>query len=281
MKQISIISGKGGTGKTTITAALFSLSKNFVVADGDVDAADLHLILSPKIKRKEEFYGGRIPIIDRKKCTECGECERVCRFDAIKNLEIDYVSCEGCGFCYNVCPSSAIKMVDNLSGYWYISDTRFGPMVHAELNVGEENSGKLVTVVRQQAKIVAEDEGKEAVLIDGPPGIGCPVIAAVTGVDYLLCVSEPTLSGIHDLSRVLDLASHFGIKAFVCINKYDVNVTNTKKIERYCDEKGVPVVCRIPYSKRVVEAMVKEKTVVEDGVLEVTKEIEKIAKLLF
>ena len=263
MKQLTVISGKGGTGKTTITAAFAALAQNHVMCDGDVDAADLHLILTPQIKRKDKFYGGRAPSLDRDKCNECGICMEVCRFDAIHNFTIDPISCEGCGLCMHACPSEAIKMEQKFSGYWFVSDTRFGTMVHAKLGIAEENSGKLVTLVRQQARLIAEDENRDLIIIDGPPGIGCPVIAALTGVTLVLAVTEPTLSGIHDLERVLDVARHFNVPAMVCVNKCDINPENTRKVEDYCQDKNIAVVGEIPYDPVVTRAMVEGQAVVE------------------
>ncbi|PIP06559.1 MAG: (4Fe-4S)-binding protein [Syntrophobacterales bacterium CG23_combo_of_CG06-09_8_20_14_all_48_27] len=265
MRQLTIVSGKGGTGKTTITAAFAALAKNHVMADGDVDAADLHLILTPHIKREEEFYGGRAPSLDKDKCNECGICMEVCRFEAIHDFAIDPISCEGCGLCMHACPQEAIKMEEKFSGHWFISDTRFGPMVHARLGIAEENSGKLVTLVRQQARLIAEEENKDLIIIDGPPGIGCPVIASITGVNLVLAVTEPTLSGIHDLERVLGVAHHFNVPAMVCINKCDINPENARKIRDYCQDRNIEVVGEIPYDPVVTRAMVEGQTVVEYG----------------
>lgn len=276
MKQLTVVSGKGGTGKTTITAAFAALARNKVMADGDVDAADLHLILNPSIKKQEPFYGGKVPHLDREKCDECGLCEEHCRFNAIHNYTIDLISCEGCGVCSQVCPQKAITMQTNLCGQWFLSETRFGPLVHARLGIAEENSGKLVTLVRQQARLVAEREGKSLIVIDGPPGIGCPVIAAITGVDLLLVVTEPTLSGIHDLERVLGVASHFNVPAMVCINKMDINRDNTDRIKNYCHQKDIEMVGGIPYDPIVTKAMVAGKSVVEFGDGLVAFEIKKI-----
>lgn len=276
MKQLTVISGKGGTGKTTITAAFAALAQGQVMADGDVDAADLHLILDPKMRKQEDFYGGRIPSMDRDKCDECGICMDVCRFEAIHDFVIDPISCEGCGLCMHACPNEAIKMEGKLSGYWYISDTRFGPMVHAKLGIAEENSGKLVTLVRQQARLIAEEENKDLIIIDGPPGIGCPVIAAITGVDIVLAVTEPTLSGIHDLERVLGVARYFSVPAMVCVNKFDINTENTQKIKEYCRERDIEVVGEIPYDPVVTRAMVEGQTVTEYDSGVVTETIKKM-----
>ena len=276
MKQLTIISGKGGTGKTTITAAFASLSDSHVMADCDVDAADLHLILSPKVEKSEDFQGGKTAVIDKERCSQCGECLNLCRFEAIKDYTVDPISCEGCGFCARACPEGAVKMEQNISGRWFISHTRHGYMTHAELGIAEENSGKLVTLVRQQARLIAEKEKAECIIIDGPPGIGCPVIAAITGVDLLLVVTEPTLSGIHDLERVVGVAGHFKIPALVCINKYDINLNNTSRIEEYCSSNSLLVAGRIGYNPEVTKAMINKKSVVEYDCGAVTEEVERI-----
>ena len=276
MKQLTIISGKGGTGKTTVTAAFATLSDSHVIADCDVDAADLHLILEPEIEKREEFYGGKTAVIDGDKCQQCDECIRVCRFDAIENYTVDPISCEGCGVCVQACPEGAIRMKQHMSGHWFISKTRAGYMTHAKLGIAEENSGKLVSLVRQQAKLIAERDKKDYIIIDGPPGIGCPVIAAITGVDLLLAVTEPTLSGIHDLERVVGVANHFNIPVVVCINKYDINPENTSRIEAYCTEHNVEVVGKILYDSCVTKAMVAKKSVVEYSCGEVTEEVVRI-----
>ena len=259
-----MISGKGGTGKTSIAAAFASLAKNAVLADCDVDAADLHLILKPKIKKTIGFHGLKIASIDKDHCIDCKKCHTSCRFDAIdEEINLIKESCEGCGVCAYVCPVDAISMVDRDSGFAYVSETRFGPMAHAVLKTAEEASGKLVTVVRNNAKTLAEEKKKDVIIIDGPPGIGCPVISSITGVDLVLIVTEPTLSAIHDLKRILGVADHFEIPAVVCINKFDINCENTEKIEQYCKKKNVEVVGKLPYDAVVTEAMIHEKSVVE------------------
>ncbi len=264
MKQITLISGKGGTGKTSITAAFASLLKDTVFADCDVDAADLHLIFKPDIKKTMKFHGFKIAYIDNNKCINCKKCFESCKFDAItEDIDLIKESCEGCCICDFVCPVDAIKMVDNVSGFAYISETRFGPMSHAVLNTAEEASGKLVTLVRENAKNIAEEMKKKLILIDGPPGIGCPVIASITGVDIVLIVTEPTLSAIHDLKRIYDVTKHFKIPSLVCINKFDINLNNTNKIVRYCDSENLPIVGKIPYDITITRAMVNEKTVIE------------------
>jgi MinD superfamily P-loop ATPase len=263
IKQLAIVSGKGGTGKTTIAAAFASLAKDKVLIDCDVDAADLYLLLRPRVLKQEKYYGGRSPRVDMNKCTQCGLCTEVCRFDAIENGVVDYVSCEGCGFCSHICPENAITMEEAFSGDWFVSDTPYGPFVHARLGIGEENSGKLVTVVRKQAMEIANEKGLGLILIDGPPGIGCPVTASLTGVNLILAITEPTLSGIHDLERILKLAEHFKIPSAVCINKFDINSENTERIVAYCEKNGSGIIGKIPYEPKVVEALVNRKTVME------------------
>jgi len=263
IKQLAIVSGKGGTGKTTIAAAFASLVKNKVMVDCDVDAADLYLLLRPKVLTQEKYFGGRSPQVDLDKCTQCGLCTEICRFHAIENGVVDYVSCEGCGFCSHICPENAIMMEEAFSGDWFVSDTPYGPFVHARLGIGEENSGKLVTVVRRQAAEIAKEKNLNLILIDGPPGIGCPVTASMTGVELVLAVTEPTLSGIHDLERILKLAGHFKIPSMVCINKFDINLQNSEQIGSYCESNGSKIIGKIPYEPKVVEALVNKKTVME------------------
>jgi MinD superfamily P-loop ATPase len=263
MKQLTILSGKGGTGKTSITAAFAVLAKNAVVTDCDVDAPDLHMLMHPEIIKTQEFKGSKVAIIDETKCIKCGLCKEKCAFDAItSNLNVDIIACEGCGVCAFVCPKNATTLADRVSGEAYISKTKFGLMSHALLNPGESNSGKLVTLVRQNAKILAEKEKRNLIIIDGSPGIGCPVIASITGVNAALVVTEPTLSGIHDLERVLKLLDHFNVTAFVCVNMCNINVDNTNKILSFCKENGTEVVGIIPFSPEVTEAMVNGKTIV-------------------
>ncbi len=276
MKQIVIISGKGGTGKSVIAGSFASLAKNKVMADCDVDAADLYLLLHPTVKETHEFSGGKTAFIDERRCTECGKCQEICRFEAIDNYLVDPISCEGCGVCFHICPEKVIKMVDNLSGKWFISETKYGPFVHAKLGIAEENSGKLVTLVRQNAKLIAEKEKKDFVIIDGPPGIGCPVIASLSGVDMALIVTEPTLSGIHDLERIVGVTHHFGIKGAVCINKYDLNLIITQRIEEYCRNNNIELVGRIPFDISVTEALVRGLPVVEYSNNQVAHEIKNL-----
>jgi MinD superfamily P-loop ATPase len=264
MKQIVVISGKGGTGKTVITGAFAALAKNKVMADCDVDAADLHLLLKPTIKERHAFRSGKTAKIDKKFCKQCGKCIVVCRFKAIgEDFRVDPISCEGCAFCSFACPEGAIKMQENISGEWFISDTRFGRMVHAKLGIAEENSGKLVSLVRKQAKELAEKTNCGWVIIDGSPGIGCPVIASLSGIDCAVVVTEPTLSGLHDADRVIGVAKHFGVLAKLIINKYDLNMEMTGKIQEYCKDNNIDLVGKIPFDKSVVRAVVEGKTIIE------------------
>lgn len=278
MKQLTIISGKGGTGKTTVTAAFACLAENCVLADSDVDAADLHLILKPAIEHQEPYSGGCVAFIETSKCTQCGSCVENCRFDAINDFVVDPISCEGCTFCTYVCPEDAIVMKEQVSGNWFVSSTQEGTMVHAKLGIAEDNSGKLVSVVRQKAKEIAEKENNDIVIIDGPPGIGCPVIASITGADMVLVVTEPTLSGLHDMERVIDTAKHFNIPALVCINKFDINLDNTSNIKELCRERGVEVVGCLPYDKTVTSAMILGKSVVEHDCGDVSLEVKEMWK---
>ncbi|MBL7068320.1 MAG: ATP-binding protein [Candidatus Omnitrophica bacterium] len=264
MKQIVIISGKGGTGKTILTASFAALSKNAVFADCDVDAADLHLLLNPNIRERHEFRSGKTARVDKELCQQCEECVRVCRFAAIDtNIIVDPISCEGCGVCSYICPVGAIKMEENIAGDLFISDTKYGPMVHAKLGIAEENSGKLVTLVRQKAKEMAERNNSSKIIIDGPPGIGCPVIASLTGADLAVIVTEPTLSGIHDMERIADVTKHFGIHAKVVVNKYDINLSNTQIIKRVCQGRDMEVIAQLPFSEDVSRSLVKKIPIVE------------------
>ncbi|MEW6619293.1 MAG: ATP-binding protein [bacterium] len=277
MKELVVISGKGGTGKTIITASFAALAKNKVMADCDVDAADLHLLLQPQVKETHQFRSGKIAKLDMRACNKCGKCIVVCRFDAISpGFKVNSISCEGCGVCSHICEQKAIKMEENLSGDWFISETQYGPMAHAKLGIAEENSGKLVTLVRNQAKLLAEKHKYNLIIIDGPPGIGCPVIAAITGASAVLVVTEPTLSGLHDLDRVAKLAGHFGIPTLVCINKYDLNTEMAERITQYCQQNGYSLVGKIRFDPLVVESLVNKKPVVEYSHAEVSVTIKKI-----
>jgi len=264
VKELIVISGKGGTGKTSLLGAFASLAENKVLCDADVDAADLYLILEPEIKERQDFQEGHKAVIDKDRCTECGKCRELCRFHAISpEFEVDPIDCEGCGVCVYFCPVDAIDFPIKTCGELFISDTRVGPMVHARLGIAEDNSGKLVTLARQQARKLAKEKGLNLILTDGPPGLACPVIASITGADGVLIVTEPTLSGHHDMDRVVELANHFEIPAAVCINKYDLNRDMTETIEEYARDKGLPVVGRIPFDPSFTEAMVQKQTIME------------------
>jgi MinD superfamily P-loop ATPase len=274
MKELVVISGKGGTGKTSIVASFAALADQPVLADCDVDAADLHLVLEPVVRRKEPFSGGSRARVVPEQCVGCGTCASVCRFDAVTRDEdesndgvkihrIDPIGCEGCGVCAWFCPEGAIEFGPAVNGAWYVSDTRFGPMAHAELGPGEENSGKLVTVVRQAAKECAREQGRDLVIVDGSPGIGCPVIASITGADLVAIVTEPTLSGLHDLERVAGLARHFGIEAAVCINKSDLNAEVATEIEARSGRMGLRVLGKVRYDRAFTAAQVQRKSLVE------------------
>jgi MinD superfamily P-loop ATPase len=285
MKELVIISGKGGTGKTSLVASFAALAQNKVLADCDVDAADLHLIVSPSIRKEEVFRGMPKFVVNQGRCIRCGKCLPVCRFGAItatrsgdeeiETVEIDPISCEGCGVCAYFCPAEAIQCKANESGRWFISDTRHGPMVHARLGIAEENSGKLVTIVRSQAKRVAEQERLDLVIVDGPPGIGCPVIASVTGTDLVLIVTEPTLSAWHDLERAAALAAHFGIQVVVCINKFDLNPEIAAQAREWCRQKGIMLVGQIPYDPLFTQAQMREQSIMEYSCGPTAKAVEK------
>jgi len=276
-KQIVVISGKGGTGKTVMTGALAALAENKVMADCDVDAADLHLLLKPEIKEKHLFKSGSTAFINKENCIQCQQCIEICRFDAIsREFVIDPIDCEGCGFCKWVCPMEAIEMRENNSGDWFVSDTRFGSLVHARLGIAEENSGKLVALVRQKANELAKESGAEWIIIDGSPGIGCPVIASLTGSDLALIVTEPTLAGLHDAERVIRVAKHFNIPVKVVINKYDLNLDVADKIEKYCQTQELDLIGKIKFDETIVKAMVCGKTIMEYSSDEAQEEIKSV-----
>lgn len=262
MKQIVVASGKGGTGKTSIVASFASLTKA-VFADCDVDAPNLHLILKPEIIEKIPYEGMEVAEINVEECIKCGACQKACRFDAIKNFRVVNEKCEGCGVCMLVCPVNAIEMKKRLNGYVHVANTRFGEFVYGLLIPGEEASGKLVALVRQKAKEIAERKDKNLIIIDAPAGIGCPVIASLSGTDLAVIIAEPTMAAIHDMERILEVAKHFKVKAVVCINKYDINEEMMKKIEEYCRERGIEIIGKIPFNRKFTEAMVKEKNIVE------------------
>ena len=297
VRQIVILSGKGGTGKTTVTAALAHLASQeipIVLADADVDAANLELVLAPTKLEEHDFYGGQVAIIDPEACIACGICAEVCRFEAVMTpslspqpqvqaagvgegvYHVDPIACEGCASCFYRCPVEAIRMEEQLAGRWFRSDTRFGPLFHAHLFAAQENSGKLVTLVKQQARLLALDTGAEFLLVDGPPGIGCPVISASAGAEMALLVTEPTVSGVHDLERALSTVNHFGVPALVCINKHDVNPDRSREIADFCAEQGIEVVGQIPFDTVVTEAMVRGLPVTDFSDGAVSQELRRV-----
>jgi MinD superfamily P-loop ATPase len=274
MKQLVIVSGKGGTGKTTVTAALAHLADGgnphlipAVLADADVDAANLELLLAPRIMERTDFRGGNIAVIDQDICAGCGDCTAVCRFDAIDDrygtYHIDPIACDGCASCVYQCPMQAISMHEQVVGQWFRSESHYGPLFHAELRPAQENSGKLVTLVKQQARLMAMDEGFGLMLVDGPPGIGCPVISAISGADLVLVVTEPTVAGVHDMNRILQTTGHFGVRALVCVNKADLYPDGTAEIEAYCQNHDIDLIGYIPYDETVTQAMVKGEPITE------------------
>jgi MinD superfamily P-loop ATPase len=267
MKELVVISGKGGTGKTSIMAAFASLARNKVLCDADVDAADLHLIMDPQVKERHDFQSGHTAVINQDKCTQCGLCRDLCRWNAIsEEFVVDPIQCEGCGVCHYFCPEEAIDFPLNTCGEWFIADTRFGPMAYAMLGIAEENSGKLVTLIRQEGKKLAEKNNLDMLLTDGPPGIGCPVIASLGGATAVLIVAEPTVSGRHDMERVADLAAFFKIPAMVCVNKFDLNPDEASAIEDFGRERQVKVMGRIPFDPVFTKSMVQGKNIFEyDG----------------
>ena len=264
LRELVIVSGKGGTGKTSVTAAFASLAKNSALCDADVDAADLHLLMQPEVRCTADFMGGCLAEIRNDDCVECGRCLELCRFEAISdNYVVDSISCEGCGVCVDLCPERAIDFPVQKCGEWFTSDTRFGPMVHARLGIAEENSGKLVSLVRQETRKLAEREERDLILTDGPPGIGCPVIAAIGGATALLIVVEPTVSGLHDMQRVADLAMHFKVPGLVCVNKFDLNIEMTLKIEAFATTRNMKLMGCIPFDPVFIRAMIEGKNVLE------------------
>lgn len=264
MKELVIISGKGGTGKTSMVSAIASLAENKVLCDADVDAADLHLIMAPEVIKAEPFTGGRKAEIDKNRCIECGLCLKLCRYGAIsKDFKVDSIECEGCGVCHYFCPEKAITFEQKTCGEWFISDTRHGPMVHARLGIAEENSGKLVSLVRKESKKIAEESGLDLIITDGAPGVGCPVIASIGGASAVLIVTEPTVSGVHDMKRVAELASFFRIPAMVCVNKYDLNPEKSEDIRNYAETHDIVFVGEIPFDHIFTKAMVEAKTILE------------------
>jgi len=281
LTELVVISGKGGTGKTSIVASFFALADKATVVDCDVDAADLHLVLDPKIQKRWPFSGGHDAQIDPLSCDGCGLCQPVCRFEAINSLQVedrtimqvDPILCEGCGACTHVCPVEAINMCPTINGEWFTLETKYGPMVHARLGIAQENSGKLVSLIRREARAIAAAEERNLIIVDGSPGIGCPVIASLTGADMVLVVTEPTLSGMHDLFRVAELTRHFNIKTAVCINKADINPGLTERIKSEAEKLDMPVLGNIHYDEEVTRAQVAGQAVVEMTTCQATDDI--------
>jgi len=286
-KDVAVISGKGGAGKTTVMGALAHLADNKVLSDNDVDAADLHLLLAPTVYEGHDFVGGRKAMVEPDKCIGCGKCAEACHFDAIRfdgpandivdrTYRVEPLACEGCGLCRLVCPTEAIRSEQNVSGRWHVSGTKFGPMVHARLGIAEENSGRLVTQVRLRAGELTDELGQPLILGDGPPGTGCPVIASVTGADLVMIVTEPTVSGVHDMERVLQLTAHFGIPTVVAINKSDLNPQQSRRIEEIAQDHGSMVIGHIPFDQAVNDALTEGKTIVEYGESQAKKTVEEL-----
>ncbi len=280
MKEIVILSGKGGTGKTSLTAAFAALAQNFILCDADVDASDLHLLTAPEIISRHDFKGGSIAIINRDKCTNCGQCLELCRFEAVvrlrsyavdENFTIDPIACEGCGVCVDLCPEQAIDFPEQTCGEWFISKTGFYAakqqtphiMVHARLGIAEENSGKLVSLVRRETANLAKEENLELILTDGPPGVGCPVIASIGGATAIVIITEPTISGLHDLKRVVKLAEHFRVPVLLLVNKFDLNEEQTESIESFAKDKEITILGRIPFEPLFTKAMIAGKNIME------------------
>jgi MinD superfamily P-loop ATPase len=264
VKELVILSGKGGTGKTSVVAALAALSPEKVLADCDVDAPDLHLVLRPRLVRREPFLGGQRAVREAARCSGCGRCREVCRFGAVsEDFGLDPARCEGCGVCAWFCPEEAIRLQPRLSGELLVSETRHGPLAHARLHPGEEASGKLVTRVRQEARRLAEEDSHSLIIADGPPGVGCPVIASLTGAGLLLAVTEPSLSARHDLGRLLDLASHFEVPAGVCLNKWDLDPKGSSELAAWLAQRGVPLLARVPYEPGFTRAQIEGCSLVE------------------
>ncbi len=280
IKQITVLSGKGGTGKTTISAVLAQLSSPIsLMADCDVDAPNLHLLMDPTDSSSERFLSGKIAIKDSELCTKCGKCLKVCRFDAINtDFEIDSMHCEGCGACAWICPESAITMEIQPSGTIYEAKTRFGPMVHALLDVGAENSGKLVSEVIQKSQELAQHEEKKVIIVDGSPGIGCPVIAALTNADLVIIVVEPTMTAIHDMKRVIELTQFFKIQPAVIINKATINEEQRVSIVDFCKNESIPIVGELSYNLAIYKAMVNGETILEYGIQELEGSLNQLWK---
>ncbi|ABO49196.1 Cobyrinic acid a,c-diamide synthase [Desulforamulus reducens MI-1] len=284
MKELTVISGKGGTGKTSILGSFATLSNKAVICDCDVDAANLHLLLKPDVQETHSFIGGVKANINLELCSKCGSCEELCRFSAIKERQVNPYACEGCGLCYGICPSGAITLNDHQSGHWYVSETQWGPMVHAKLGIAEGNSGLLVSAVRKRAREIATERDIPLIISDGPPGIGCPVISSLAGTDMALIVTEPTRSGLHDMERIIQVAATFGCQAAVCINKYDLDTENCFSIEAAASKLDVPVIGKIPYNQTLSQSLLQGTPVTllgqNEGASAITKLWQQVTGLL-
>ena len=286
MKEITILSGKGGAGKTTVTAALATLAQNAVFCDNDVDAADLHLIFKPEVLETHDFSSGSIASINQDTCTNCGLCESSCRFNAIYTNNDGYPEvipfhCEGCRLCERICPAGAISTQENFNNHWFVSDTRFGKMVHAKMGPGEENSGKLVSRIREKAHEIAKETKADFILNDGPPGIGCSAISSITGTNLVVLVIEPTVSGLHDAKRLVELVKSFNIAMVAVINKYDINPESGSEVERYLGNNNIPVLGRLPFDTGIIDSMVHEQSIIEfDAKNRVSEELKKTWELI-
>ena len=288
MKEIVVVSGKGGTGKTSLVAALAGLCDRPVIVDGDVDAANLHLLLAPSIRQTHEFHGGATAKIDAGLCTNCGICETECRFQAVRAPQrggdsvysVDPVACEGCGVCVRFCPEEAIRLEEMLCGKWFRSDTRLGVLIHARLFPARENSGKLVSLIRREARDTAKEIAAETILVDGPPGVGCPVIASLSGADYAVIVAEPTVSGIEDMKRAAELAAHFEIPVGVIINKTDLNRSVAERIRDYAAGSNSDLLGEVCYDTSVTQAQLMGRTILESGSGSVVNAVRNIWKNL-
>ncbi|UYP01238.1 ATP-binding protein [Oceanotoga sp. DSM 15011] len=267
MKQISIVSGKGGTGKTTLSGALNFLFQNNTAADCDVDASNLYLLLNPKLKKQYDYYGGKKAFIEQDKCIKCGKCQTLCRFDAIdfinEEFKINEYSCEGCNLCVLKCPVKAIELIDNRAGEYYLSENEKMKVIHGSLEPGEETSGGLVAEIRKKAIEVSKEEKTDYIIIDGAPGMGCPATSSITGVNYVIIVTEPTKSGIHDLKRIIDTTKHFKRDFGIVINRFDLNIQNTELIEKFCKDNGIKLLGNISFDETVLKATQKQKSIIE------------------
>lgn len=284
--EVAFISGKGGTGKSCISSAFISIAKQVIAVDCDVDAANMYLIFPQTNKKESAYISGKHAFIDQSKCTQCGLCEQLCRFDAVKKvlgkIEIDTVSCDGCALCYRECPSNAIQMINSDKSKLYYGDFRNGKIIYGRLAPGEENSGKFVSVIRQYAKEQAEKNNIDTIILDGPPGIGCPVMSTITGVDKVVIITEPSMSGLSDMKRTIDVANEFVKDIYVIINKYDLNLDVVNVIKEYCSEMNINIIAYLPFDKQIVDAMIDGKTIIEyNSSSDIAKKINDAYQIVF